>query len=177
MLMALTAVFSEDRKYRYFLYRKVPTKMEFEGGYDPYRDQEKETVCSFIMLNPSVADEEKNDRTIDRCIYLAGRMGHGHLLIGNAYSICGTDPSIIKAVDDPVGRENDTYLGQILKYSDQVICAWGNNVSNERHGKLQSLLRESGKTPFRLGSLTKAGRPRHPLRLSRAVPILEYVYG
>ena len=50
------AVFSEDRRYRYFLEREVnPLFGNVDCGL----------TCTFLMLNPSTADETANDS--DRC--------------------------------------------------------------------------------------------------------------
>jgi hypothetical protein len=50
------AVFSDDREYRYRLWRTW--------------DVDKPTAA-FVMLNPSTADETENDPTIRRCIGFA----------------------------------------------------------------------------------------------------------
>ncbi len=56
--MKKDALISSCRKYRYHLERHW-------GDAKP---------CLFIMLNPSTADERKDDRTIKRCIRLPAKL-------------------------------------------------------------------------------------------------------
>ena len=66
--MKRDASFSEDRKYRYVLDREWD-----ESG----------KLVTFIMLNPSNADEVVDDRTIKRCITFAKEWGYGRLRVVN----------------------------------------------------------------------------------------------
>ena len=60
------AILSTDRKYRYVLTR--------------IWDETKPTVV-FIGLNPSIADEETDDQTIQKCIGYSKRWRYGELII------------------------------------------------------------------------------------------------
>ena len=80
------AVFSEDRRYRYLLERRV--------GDSPKR-------VLFIMLNPSKADEKYNDPTIRRCIGFAREWGFGLLHVVNLLALMSTDPRALLKADDP----------------------------------------------------------------------------
>ena len=42
----------------------------------------------FIGLNPSTADETKNDPTIRRCINFAKDWGYGGVMIANLFAFC-----------------------------------------------------------------------------------------
>ena len=52
------ASFSPCRKYRYDLYRRFAGHTPIPGIYG---------YVNFIMLNPSTADEIRNDPTVERC--------------------------------------------------------------------------------------------------------------
>ena len=41
---------------------------------------------SYIMLNPSTADEINDDKTIKRLIYFTQKFGYGGFYVGNIYS-------------------------------------------------------------------------------------------
>ena len=50
----------------------------------------------FIGLNPSTADETKNDPTIRRCINFAKDWGYGGVMIANLFAFRSTSPEIMK---------------------------------------------------------------------------------
>lgn len=147
-----TAVFSEDRRYRYLLRRRVG-------------DWEKRVL--FIMLNPSRADEERNDPTIRRCIGFAQRWGFGLLDVVNLFALMSTDPAALLKAKDPVGPDNDAAIRAALEGADTVVLAWGNHALDhkERAVAVTEMAREAAR-PCCFG-LTLRGAPRHPLRLSK----------
>ena len=154
--MKRDATFSADRKYRYVL--------------DRVWDQSGKLV-TFIMLNPSIADEVVDDPTIKRCITFAKEWGYGRLRVVNLYTYRSTDPKDLEQVDDPVGDGNDDAIRAAVGEAELVVCAWGNNVSHvdkwqPRVQEVLAIIREQGKTPHTLGHLTKESQPRHPLYLS-----------
>lgn len=140
------AVFSPDRRYRYLLRRHV--SILGKG------------VCLFIMLNPSTADEELNDPSVRRCIRFAAGWGYAHLIVANIFALRSTDPKALYAVGaDPVGPENDMYLGHAVSQADRVIAAWGNHGAYRDRGIDVARMIP---IPYCLG-LTNSGQPRHPL--------------
>lgn len=86
------AKFSECRKYRYALWRTW--------------DETKPHVM-IIGLNPSTADETKNDSTITKCINFAKSWDYGGLCMANLFAYRATKPSDMIASNDPVGTDND----------------------------------------------------------------------
>src|SRR6185295_13389216 len=66
---------SPDRKYRYVLFRCW--------------DIEK-TMVNFVALNPSTADESKDDPTLRRCMSFAKSFGYGGLYITNLFAFRAT---------------------------------------------------------------------------------------
>ena len=105
-----TAVFSEDRRYRYLLSRRVG---------------ESSRRVLFLMLNPSKADEERNDATIRRCVGFARDWGYGILDVVNLFALMSTDPKALLKADDPVGPDNDVAIRAALEIADTVVPAWG----------------------------------------------------
>lgn len=143
------AVFSPCRTYRYELSR--------------IWDAATRPLC-FIMLNPSTADETRNDPTVERCERRARGMKYGGLLVVNIFALRSTDPRALRGHPDPVGPGNDAAIYSAAERAGRVICAWGT------HGRLggrdwcvMTLLRDMGVIPYRLGAATKDGSPRHPL--------------
>ena len=111
--MKLGAELSEDRKYRYSLFRiwneTVPALM-------------------FIMLNPSTADEGRDDPTIKRCMGFALNEGYGGIEVYNLFAFRSTSPGLLlnKSID-PVGEWNSDRIIKAAKTQAgrKIICAWG----------------------------------------------------
>jgi len=144
------AEFSEDRVYRYLLSR------EWDVG----------PKLNFIMLNPSTADENFNDPTIERCMRRAQRWGYGSIVITNLFALRSTDPHGLYEAEDPIGPDNDNWIVEASRQSDLIICAWGSFVARFRDGRRQrskqvvELL--NGRKVMAL-KVSKSGEPSHPL--------------
>ena len=136
---------------------------------------------AFVMLNPSRANHNCNDDTVERCIELARGCGYRVLEVGNLYALYATVPADLRVCldcnDDPIGQHNDEHLDQIAAHCDKVVAAWGGQgkvlgrqrFRNRANCVLQCLwdaMVNSGRTPsiYRLGTLTAHGHPRHPLQ-------------
>ena len=148
------AVFSVRRTYRYVLWRTW--------------DQSADHVL-FVGLNPSKADENRNDPTIRRCIAYARDWGYGGVLVANIYAYCATKPVDLFKAADPQGPNNQEWLRSLSDSAGKIICCWGN------HGlKDQASLPLSGTDkPLYYLKLNKSGAPAHPLYLRKeARPVL-----
>jgi hypothetical protein len=155
----MQTIFSPCRTWRYTLERIWRRPEGYQGARE---------VVAFIGLNPSTADEVKNDPTVTRCINYARRWGFHGMFMLNIFALRSTDPRALYRHPDPIGPETDRYLTEVVQRREVslVVAAWGN------HGALLSrgwdvigLVRNSGVNLYRLGELTKEGQPRHPLYL------------
>ena len=147
------AIISDDGKYRYWLKRGISMFGEFP--------------VVFIMLNPSTADDIKDDPTIRRCCGYAHQWHATEMIVVNLFALRATDPSELwkDGVSDPVGPLNDEAIKYALEYSrlnsGYVIAAWGN------HGAYM----DRGDTiigwgwPLSYLKMNKSGQPSHPLYL------------
>ncbi len=123
----------------------------------------------FIMLNPSTADEIKNDPTVERCERRARALGFGAFRVCNIFAFRATDPKVMRAEPDPVGPGNDAAILESCAWADQTVCAWGTHGAHRDQGAhIETLVREAGVAPFHLG-LSKHGHPKHPLYISYSV--------
>ncbi len=170
-LIRSEALFSTDRRYRYTLER---------------RWDESRWPAMFCCLNPSVADETRNDPTVTRCINYARAWGYGGLLMLNIFAYRGTDPKVLKQAEDPVGPENDYWIRKSAERAGIILCAWGNHgLLKNRGSEVARLLQRE--EPLAIGmqvpagtlvttqftaikglhhlGLTGANQPRHPLYL------------
>jgi len=150
----MSAIFSEDRRHRYTLARIV-------RDTDPERD----STVLFVCLNPSTADEVRDDPTVRRCVGYAKRWGFSRLVVCNIFALRSTDPRTLYGHPEPIGPDNDRHLlGEALR-ADRVVAAWGIHGGYKLRGAtvLQMLL-ELKRDVQMLGQ-TKDGHPRHPLYL------------
>jgi len=120
-----------------------------------------------IGLNPSVADEEFDDRTVRRCISFARRNGYGSLVMLNAFAYRSTDPKALTSISDPVGPENDYYIFKECGYAYDIVLAWGTHAK-ERGAKIIELLKIRALQCF---GVNKDGTPKHPLYLPNSVKL------
>ena len=116
----------------------------------------------FIGLNPSTADDKKDDRTITRCINYAKSWGYGGVSVGNLFALRSIYPKDLKMSGDPVGPDNDEWLLRLANNASEVIAVWGN------HGRyLCRDIKVMQMFPnLRCLKLTAAACPHHPRGLS-----------
>lgn len=148
------AKFSPCGKYRYSLWRT-------------WDDTKPSAV--FVMLNPSTADEAKNDPTVERCQRRATALGMGGLRIVNLFAWRSTKPDALYETEDPVGPENDAAIIDACKQASLVICAWGTNGKlMGRDVSVVGLLAAHGAQPMCL-QVNADGTPKHPLYVGYAI--------
>jgi len=145
------AAISKCGAYRYALWRTW--------------DEEKPRVV-FVCLNPSTADEKVNDPTLNKCIKYAKSWENGKyggVLILNLFAFRATKPAIMKKAADPVGKDNDNRLKELLKTTDLIVAAWGNHGSYLRRS--EAVLEMFPDIHYL--KLNKTGEPSHPLYLKK----------
>lgn len=124
----------------------------------------------FVMLNPSQADEHRNDPTVARCEARARAMGFGAYRVVNIFAWRATDPRDLRVADQPVGPANDAALREGAAWSSHILAAWGAHGAHRGRGaEVRALLAACSRPLLHLG-LTKGGEPRHPLYIAAARP-------
>jgi hypothetical protein len=137
------AEFSQDRKYRYCLWR--------------IWDESKPMVM-FIGLNPSTAKEDKNDNTITKLVKITMNNGFGGFYMMNLFAIVSPHPEILTSGVDALG-DNDGWLEKIAPKCNKIVFAWGNfKEASERSLKVMEMF----KGAYCLFQ-NKNGSPKHPL--------------
>jgi len=151
-------IFSPCRTYRYTLWR------EWIGG---------EGYAMFVGLNPSTADETQDDPTIRRCISFAKAWGYAGMCMTNLFAYRATDPEDMKAVDDPVGPENDANLMDVARGAGVIVAAWGVHGTHKgRNSAVLAIL-----PALHCMALTKDGHPGHPLYLRKTLTPVPFWHG
>lgn len=137
------ASFSEDRKYRYALWRIWNRSKPF---------------VMFIGLNPSTANESTDDATIRRVKTIAANLGYGGVYMMNCFAYISTDP---KGLITHTDKDNDAFLKTVSTQTQDTIFAWGNFEvvkSTKRDKELKSMLPNA-----KALHINKNGSPKHPL--------------
>lgn len=138
-------IFSPCRNYRYVLWREF--------------DFTNPTYAMFIGLNPSTADETKDDPTIRRCVGFAKTWGLGALCMTNLFAYRATSPIKMKEYPYPIGPHNDKWLSELAIDASIIIAAWGTNGKhNNRAKRIIEMIPNLKCLDF-----TKDGSPKHPL--------------
>jgi hypothetical protein len=153
--MKMTAIFSPCRTYRYELWRIW---------------DETRPYIMFVGLNPSTADETKDDPTVRRCIGYARMWGAGALCMTNIFAYRATDPEVMKRWGEPVGPLNNSTLKRLAAGAVTVVAAWGSHGSHRCQG---SIVRDMIPNLYCLG-VTKSGHPLHPLYLRKDATLIKY---
>lgn len=132
--------------YRYTLSRKL-------GG--------SKGVALFCMLNPSTADDTKNDPTIRRCIGFATSWGCSELRVVNLFSARATKPKALRDVRDPVGHGNDDIIRNEIGKASLLVAAWG--ATGGFLPRKRAFLQTFGEHEWMCLGHTREGHPLHPL--------------
>ena len=149
-----SASFSPCRLYRYMLLRRWGSPVS--------------PRVLFIGLNPSTADEERDDNTIRREVRYAMEWGYGGLLKANLYGYRSTNPKGLKVPKNPIDHLpgfNDRVIAAHASRCELVVAAWGAFTGIDARAAV--VLRVLNRPVYCLGR-SKDGAPRHPLMLSAA---------
>lgn len=163
-----SALFSDDRRYRYQLERRVPGV-----------DGAARLVC--CGLNPSTADAFKLDPTCRREMALAKRLGCAVYVKVNAYGWRDTRPADMRAaqsrgedvIGEPMLGEHDTNANDIAirtaltmlrRDGGIALACWGvhAHLVNGRPFVMRKIAAQVG-VPWQCIGRNKGGSPKHPL--------------
>lgn len=148
------AMFSQDRKYRYALWRVW--------------DKTKPLVM-FIGLNPSTANEITNDPTVRRVCRFAFDWGFGGVYMMNLFDHVTSDPKKLEISGDRLDH-NDLWLTAIADKCQRIIFAWGSFPEAVEKGKAVA----KKFCGYALG-VNKDGSPKHPLYIKKDVKPVYYM--
>ena len=154
-LMKQSATLSPCRTFRYELWRR-------------WTDSDSGSECRYAMfvgLNPSTADETRDDPTIRRCISFAQDWGYDALCMTNLFAFRATKPKDMRQHSDPIGPDNDDHLIRCAKSAGVIVAAWGvSGTYNGRDMQVRALLPN-----LHFLRLTARGHPSHPLYLPKSL--------
>lgn len=151
------AEFSQDRKYRYALWRIWDESLP---------------LVLYICLNSSIAEEVEDDNTIKKLKKVSRNNGFGGFYIANLFAIISSDPKILYTGTD-LFRENDAWIHwlKITNKFEKVVFAWSNEKAAIVPGKE---MMKVFKNPFCF-KINKSGSPKHPLYCKDDSVLIPYV--
>ena len=153
------AIYSDCERYRYSLSR--------------IWDSNRQNVL-FVMLNPSTADEFKNDPTVERCERRARMLNFGAFCVCNIFAWRETNPHNLKKISNPTGEDNNLHILRASFSANLVICAWGVHGKHlNRDKEVTKLLLDNNTKLYHLG-LTKENHPKHPLYIPYSQEIIPW---
>lgn len=131
---------------------------------------------TFVMLNPSTANEKTLDPTVRRCFRFAQAWGYGSVELVNLFALRTPYPALLKQAERPVGVLNDEHLLAACQAGQRVIIAWGNEGSFQGRDRTFLALCPSLSSLYCLG-VTQQQQPRHPLYVRRDVEVIPWGLG
>ena len=150
------AIFSEDRKYRFVLWRI-------------WNDELPKVM--FIGLNPSTANEDKNDPTIRRIISLSRNLGFGGVYMLNLFTFVTPHPEELKKCENPL-KLADYYLSEYGNKSNLIVAAWGTFPEVQDRSKHIMAMFPN----LHCLALNQNGSPRHPLYVPNNINLKKLVW-
>jgi len=154
-----SAAMSADRRYRWSL------KRWWEDG--------EGQIC-WVMLNPSVADETRDDPTLRRVLHFSRTWKYQAVEVVNLFPLVSPDPRVVRrwAADEFGSREdrhaNASVVRRAMDQANRVIVAWG--AVRWAYDWSEYVIEDSWNRPrpalYALGETT-LGFPSHPLARGR----------
>lgn len=173
----------------------MPASLELKAGYRERRFADFSDCGNFryslrivwdddlpllvvIGLNPSVANQHRDDPTVRRWKAYAKAWGYGGIVILNLFAFINTNPKGLLVVPNPVGPLNSVFFlkSQIANTDYRwALACWG-NVHKTLKWREAIVKRELTQHPCKLKCLgtTLDGSPKHVLRLAGNLKPLPY---
>lgn len=145
------AIFDYKRQHRYWLWRFD----KMEGRYIQY-----------IGLNPSTANETKNDPTITKLAMFTKTLGFDGFYMTNLFTYITPYPEQLEWRQDEPYRD---VLRDIRQKCKTVVVCWGNFQTHGRDRQVTSMFPDAlcfGKN--------QNGSPKHPLYLRHDTKLIKF---
>jgi hypothetical protein len=153
------AIFSEDKNYRYVLSR--------------IENPQKEIIM-FVGLNPSTANESKNDATITKITKIVRNNGFGGFYMLNLFGIVSAYPEILtKDIVASVG-DNDKYLLEYSQKVNKIVFCWGGFKEAKERAEIVKKMFPNKNLCYL--HLNKDESPKHPLYCADLQEIKQYKF-
>ena len=149
------ADFSPCRKYRYKLWRIWDETLP---------------LAMFIGLNPSTADEVKDDNTVSNVDKIAKTNGYGGFYMMNSFPFVSTDPKQLTDLNN--NDINDSALLEVSKKCEDVVFVWGSFKIMKDTNRDKQLVKMFPKA--KVLKVNKDQSPKHPLYCNSKTILKDY---
>ena len=150
--MYRSAIISKDKKFRYELTRKWSEM----------------PMLTYIMLNPSKANDKVDDSTVKRLIFFSKKFGYGGFFVGNIFpKITPYIKELYKDTSHDI-KKNTMHIESMINKSSKVVYAWGNSLEST-----PIWISKIVKNPYCFG-FNKNGSPKHPLYLNGKTLLIKF---
>lgn len=124
-----------------------------------------------IGLNPSTANEDTPDRTINKVMGFAEGSGFDSFIMLNLYPQRATKPDDLDIdLNESTHQKNLFEIEKILNSVSEptILASWGEKIKQRKYFKyciksIFELTKSKNVRWLKIGELTKSGHPRHPL--------------
>ncbi|BDH62869.1 hypothetical protein MTP04_29990 [Lysinibacillus sp. PLM2] len=124
-----------SKKMKAKIIRNKETNIDIKSRYvlKLELDNDSSKKMAVIMQNPSGADEEYSDRTVNNILKLAYVNKIKYVYILNLYSYYGTDINKIVnlIIENDEENINDRWINRIIQHVEAVVVAWGTIEGNK----------------------------------------------
>lgn len=122
-----------------------------------------------VGMNPSTADENDNDPTVERCARRADMLGYGGILMMNMLDIIETDSRKLDEMPAQLrcSADNTRQLLSAIELAEtakaDILCGWGK--PGQKYGAVAWFATQAARAGVTLFCLkrNKDGSPAHPL--------------
>ncbi len=138
----------------------------------------KTLVC--IGINPSTAEPDKLDNTLNRVKSRALSLGYDSWIMINVYPQRATDPNNLhKVINRRIHKNNLNEIKELFRTGNfDIWAAWGTLITKRPYLKkcLADILKVIGPSTrwITIGNRSKDGHPHHPLYLKNSLPVDEF---
>lgn len=156
--------------------------VEGEYRFTLHRRWANGPLLAWVMLNPSTADEKKDDPTIQRIMRFSYRWGYGALVVVNLYPFRSSHPREMKKWRDKIdwaslepSAERTAYYrnagiaAKAAAEADGVVVAWGATafINDVKYWCDLAEIEADREIDWLCLGVTQDGAPKHPLARGR----------
>ena len=147
--------------------------MKADGDNVRYSLEKQGSKMLFVFgVNPSTATDTKSDPTMRKVMKFAKNFGFDGYAMLNLYPLRSTNPyALPKKMNEELHQKNLRYIKEVIGNAKNpvVLFAFGNSINAAPYLRkcfkdITTMLRPLNPLWKQLGTLTKAGNPRHPSR-------------
>jgi hypothetical protein len=135
-----------------------------------------EGIICWVMLNPSTADAETDDPTLNKIMKFSVAWGYKKLVVVNLFDLRATMPDALLSTPLPASSRNKSVIQTAIGAAEMVVAAWGSHAAVREDAIKQafgvSFLDQL--PPMKCLGITKSGEPRHPLYIADITKPVDY---